>query len=173
MQHEPYLPPEPSVPTVRRHRTRPVLLGLAAVVAAIALVAVGWIAGMASTGDSSAAGQAVAPPTASPPDDSETSPAAYTPTTADFRLEAKVLRRSCFGSAGCNVSYRVDVSYSGAPLDPGSSYEVTYKVYGPEDGPQINTLTLEGTQFTSEEETVQTRSSKVDLRVVVTDVTEA
>lgn len=141
-------------------------------VAAVALLAVGWIAGTATEGGS-ASGQAAASHTASPADESETAPTSYTPTKDDIKLTAKVIRKACFGSAGCNLSYRIDLTYSGASLDPGNTYQVTYKVYGPEDGPQIDTLTLQGDQYTAQEETAQTRSSQVDLRVVITDVTEA
>jgi len=54
-------------------------------------------------------------------------PGSYVPTVSDFSLSIKVLSSQCFGSAGCNVTYRVKVTYSGEPLDLSQSYEVTLR----------------------------------------------
>ena len=94
-----------------------------------------------------------------------------TPTKADFKLAVKTLTKKCFGSAGCNVTYRILVSYSGPALDPATTYEVLYQVKGGEDGPVDNKLTVTGDQSSvDEEEMIQTKSSKTKLTVVVTDV---
>lgn len=93
------------------------------------------------------------------------------PTKADFKLTLKQLSKQCFGSAGCNVSYRVLVNYSGPALDPDATYDVLYRVAGGEDGPVDNRLTVnDGQSSVDEEEMVSTRSSKTKLTVVVTDV---
>src|SRR5437879_3831841 len=47
----------------------------------------------------------------SPPDDT-----GYTPTPDDFTIGIKVLSKQCFGSAGCNIEFRIDPSYTGATL---------------------------------------------------------
>jgi hypothetical protein len=61
------------------------------------------------------------------------------PTGKDFRLGIKILEKSCFGSAGCNITYRIEVAYDGPTLDPDRTYEVIYEVRGGDDGPKINT----------------------------------
>lgn len=101
----------------------------------------------------------------------ETVPAYATPTAKDFKLTAKVLKKECFGSAGCNLTYRVLVAYSGATLDPAVTYEVGYEVRGGEDGPVINTLTVTGdTSSVDEEESVSTKNNSIKLTVTATDV---
>jgi hypothetical protein len=98
-------------------------------------------------------------------------PAAYVPTTSDFKLSLKVLSSQCFGEAGCNVTYRIKVGYTGQPLDPDQTYEVTYEVRGGESGPQVNTLTVSGTDVTTDkEEIISTSSTHYRLTVRVTDV---
>jgi hypothetical protein len=35
---------------------------------------------------------------------------AYTPTTKDFKIALKVKSKDCFGSAGCNVVYELELT---------------------------------------------------------------
>ncbi|MBY8870499.1 hypothetical protein K7640_01425 [Micromonospora sp. PLK6-60] len=94
------------------------------------------------------------------------------PTKKDFKLAVKVLRKQCFGSAGCNITYRIDVTYTGSGLDPAKTYEVTYEVRGGED-PAVNTFEVTGeTASVQQEETGSTRRSGDKLTAVVTDVAE-
>ena len=95
------------------------------------------------------------------------------PTKSDFNLKVKVLRKQCFGSAGCNISYRIDVTYTGiGDLDPSNTYEVTYQVNGAED-PIINTFEVTGDSASvPEEEMASTKRSGDKLTAVVTDVSE-
>lgn len=96
-----------------------------------------------------------------------------TPTPADFKVTVKILERECFGSAGCNLSYRIDPQYSGAPLDPSVTWLVTYEVHGVEDGPIINTFEVTGDQASFDsEENAGVKTSKSKLTVKVTDVTQ-
>lgn len=95
------------------------------------------------------------------------------PVIANFKVTVKVTKKSCFGSAGCNIEFRISPKYTGT-LDPSKTYEVTYEVSGVEDGPKINTFQLTGSTATVDEtELASTKSSKVKLTVKVTDVTEA
>lgn len=96
----------------------------------------------------------------------------HTPVAADFTLEVKVLEKSCFGAAGCNVTYRMGVAYSAAePLDPNITYEITYEVKGTKD-PKIGTLKVTGTDFQADEkEFVQTSSSGKQLTAQITAIT--
>lgn len=93
------------------------------------------------------------------------------PTKADFKLTPKILSKQCFGSAGCNLTYRILISYTGPDLDPSVTYEVLYEVRGGEDGPVMNKLSATGgTSSVDEEEIISTKSSKTKLTAVVTDV---
>lgn len=105
------------------------------------------------------------------PTDPPMTTAVAEPKPRDFELTVKTLSKQCFGSAGCNLTYRVEVGYDGPPLDPSNTYEVVYEVRGGEDGPQINTLTVEGDQSSVErEESISTSSSGRKLTAVVTSV---
>jgi hypothetical protein len=105
-----------------------------------------------------------------PTDPPETTAVAQ-PRRRDFELTVKTLSKQCFGSAGCNLTYRIEVGYDGPPLDPSNTYEVVYEVRGGEDGPQINTLTVEGDQSSVDsEESISTNSSARKLTAVVTSV---
>ncbi|MEU1745812.1 hypothetical protein [Micromonospora arida] len=115
----------------------------------------------------SAAAPTTAPATTPPP-----APGYDTPTKGDFKLKVKTLRKQCFGSAGCNITYRIDVTYTGDGLDPSSTYEVTYEVKGAED-PVINTFEVTGDSASvQQEETASTKRSGDKLTAVVTDVSE-
>ncbi|MFI5488959.1 hypothetical protein [Micromonospora echinaurantiaca] len=96
-----------------------------------------------------------------------------TPTKSDFKLKVKVLKKQCFGSAGCNITYRIGVTYTGdGDLDPSKTYEVTYQVKGAED-PIINTFEVTGDSASvQEEEMASTKRSSDKLTAVVTDVSE-
>ncbi|MFJ2085614.1 hypothetical protein ACIOBK_24030 [Micromonospora chokoriensis] len=118
-------------------------------------------------GPTSAAAPTTVPATTAPP-----APVYDTPTKGDFKLQVKTLRKQCFGSAGCNITYRIDVTYTGGGLDPSSTYEVTYEVKGAED-PIINTFEVTGDSASvQQEETASTKRSSDKLTAVVTDVSE-
>lgn len=112
----------------------------------------------------------VASPAAAPTDTPTESPSAYQPTKGDFTLKVKILSQECFGEAGCNITFRIKPEYTGPPLDPDVTYEVTYEVSGTQD-PMSNTFTITGDQASVEqEELAQTTSASIELRAHVTDV---
>lgn len=182
------LPPqgsiEPPLPPPRLRTMRYVLTALGAVLILGVGFAAGFVVGGDAGGTTAQAGGARSSQTAStaPVQDpvavetsSETptvSESAYPrPAAKDFKLTVKTLGKQCFGSAGCNVSYRILVAYSGDELDPSVSYDVVYEVRGGEDGPVTNTLTVTGdTSSVQEEESVSTKNRSAKLTVVVTDV---
>jgi len=95
----------------------------------------------------------------------------FLPSPSDFQLTVKILKKACFGSAGCNVTYRIEVAYGGPSLDPNVTYEVTYEVRGDESGTQTNTLTVTGDQSSvTQEELASTSSSSVKLTAHATSV---
>lgn len=96
-----------------------------------------------------------------------------TPKVSDFRLKVKTLTKECFGSAGCNITYRVVADWSQS-YDPSIDYELTYRVTGPEDGAHIGTMTITGDEYsTTREESASTSSKYTALKVRGLEVGEA
>lgn len=96
----------------------------------------------------------------------------YEPSVDDWHLELKILERKCFGSAGCNITFRIVPSFVGVePVPETGTLEVTYQVDGGEDGPQINTFEVRGdSAYHDDEERISTASSGDELTVKVTAV---
>jgi len=99
-----------------------------------------------------------------------TPPPVVMPKPADFAITVHILEKTCFGSAGCNVTYRIEPNYTGASPLPNKEIIVVYEVRGGEDA-QINRFTISGGQaeFPSEER-ISTKSSKAELTAVATQV---
>ena len=101
----------------------------------------------------------------------DATPEPYEPRKADWKIGIKILSKQCFGSAGCNVEYRIVPDYVGTRYLPESgTIEVTYDVKGAED--QItNTFTVEHKEASFDDrEMTSVKTSKAVLVAVVTDV---
>lgn len=112
---------------------------------------------------------AAAPVTTAP---APAKPAAKAPAPADFKLTVKELEKQCFGSAGCNLQFRISkVAYTGPELDPDATYEVSYAYKGLSD-PMTGTFTLQGdgSYEVAELEFGQTKRSSVKVTAIVTAV---
>lgn len=98
-----------------------------------------------------------------------TTRAGYAPTPADFKLEVVELSKKCFGSAGCLVTFQLNVTYLGAHLpDPARTFTAIYDVTGG-DQPMTNRLTINGDQVsTPSEEMIQTSGPDAVLVATVT-----
>jgi hypothetical protein len=102
-------------------------------------------------------------------------PAFGTPKPGDFILTVKNTSKQCFGSAGCNIEYRVKVALrDGIELDPDKSYDVTFDVRGGEDGPVTGTFTVEDGGYSGYDLDgfLSTSSSGKKLTAKATDVEE-
>jgi hypothetical protein len=93
-----------------------------------------------------------------------------TPKAADIKLTAKVTSKHCFGSAGCNVEFRVKMAYSGPDLSADDTWEVTYEVTGVEDGPLLGSFDITGDTYDVNEEIAGTTSSSKKISIKVTAV---
>lgn len=119
----------------------------------------------APTPAAAASAQAVESPAAPATESAETPPK-----PSDFTITVKILSKHCYGSAGCNVTFRIDVTYGGPALT--QKYRVTYNLHGAED-PFSDSFTFDyaAKQITTESETmVSTKSSKAVLTATVADV---
>jgi hypothetical protein len=107
------------------------------------------------------------------PDTEEPAPVEPPPATVgpkNFKVGVKILKKQCFGEAGCNVTYKIKPEWAGPGEYPGGDAVVTYEVSGLEDE-AISTFTVDdsGTaQF--EEEYGSTTTSTVKLKAKVTEV---
>lgn len=99
----------------------------------------------------------------------EPHPDTFVPNADNFILDIRTTEKQCFGTAGCNVQFRVELGYDGPSLDPAVTYEVTYAVTGG-DGELISTLTVNGDQYSASDQFVSTSSEDAELKALVTDV---
>jgi hypothetical protein len=99
--------------------------------------------------------------------DTQTPAPAPAAVPSDFTIGIQVLETHCFGSAGCNVTYRIDPkTTTGCP----STCTVIYQVAGAVDV-QIGSFTMTGSIASIQEsEFVQTKSSKAKLTATVSSV---
>lgn len=167
--------PWPTMPP--RKRKAPTWLIITAAVA-LGVCGIGTIAAIAGGGTDldtpPAPGQREAPAEPAEPAADEPDPPEQTfpePDPDDFDLTAKILSKECFGSAGCLIDFRIELAYDGPELDPAVTYELIYEVAGGESD-YVNTLTISGDQYSTEEtESISTPSDR-ELTVTVTDVSE-
>lgn len=98
------------------------------------------------------------------------------PLPLDFTVTIKVLSKQCFGQAGCDLTYRPELSTSlpSSVINPSITYDVTYEVDGSSDGPQTDTMEVTGGQYRSAGvQVAQTDSAAVVLTARVTSVSPA
>jgi hypothetical protein len=92
---------------------------------------------------------------------------------SDIELRIKTLRKKCSGS-GCDVTYRVVIDRAYMDDWPKTGdVDVSYKVTGPEDGPEYGDVWIWREDESYEEpweKVTSTRSRSVELTVKVTDV---
>jgi hypothetical protein len=169
----PTAPATPAGPSTKRRRALLIAL-IAAVVVLFALSSALTLALFAANDNSTPAPVSATTSPAAPAAAAATTKAAprptLTPSPSDFQLTVKVIEQECFGSAGCIVTFRLDIAYTGPRLPTGVTYEVVYEVRGGEE-PLINNFTIQGDIATQDrEQTISTTSSKAKLTAVVTDV---
>lgn len=92
-----------------------------------------------------------------------------TPGPSDFLVFIKVLEKKCFGSAGCIVTIRPELSVDTESKDVDGC-EVVYELFGAEDE-WIDRVTVVGELFKYSESSISTESSDVSLTAKVLSVT--
>lgn len=142
--------------------------------AATALIALGCSSGFPDSDKSGGTWKGESSPSAKVPLPTAKAPdkKSYPVTAKDITVTVKVLKRQCFGSAGCNVEFRINTLTYRVPLDPNATYEVTYSYRGLSD-PVENRLTLDGSTGRyeyDETEYGQTKNRASKITAVVTGV---
>lgn len=164
--------PDPSKPAIWR---RPWAVGVAGLIVGILLGgAVGSSDTQSTAPSKPRATTAATTATTATSAPVETTPAETyrTPEVGDFTLRVKILSKENFGEAGSNLTFRVQAGWPDG-YDPSKTYEVTYEVRGPEDGPMVNTFTVTGDSYDApSEEIASTASVGTKLTAKVTAVEE-
>ena len=167
-------PMQPQQPPPPKKKTAPKWLIIVALGMIALACTIGGISTFASSDSDTPTGPTIERPDNNLPavgDDPE--PQYIEPDADDFDLTVKTLSKECFGSAGCNIEFRIELAYNGNSdrLDPDGVYELTYEIRGGDD-PYINTMRIEGDQYmTDESEFIGTPSSDSELRAEVVDIT--
>lgn len=168
---QPQYPPAAPLPPV----PRPPWVWIGTGLAALAIVVAGVVAAVVLTGkdEPSRVEQALAEATQDPAPTTEattTEPApVVTPSLSAIRLTPKILDKHCFGSAGCNVEFEIDMSL-GVMVTGGTVWRVTYEVTGVEDAPVIGSFELDDSSYDRVTELVQTASSKAKIKIRATEI---
>jgi hypothetical protein len=171
----------PSVRQPRLWKGRQVLLlalgvGAACLILGIALgTTVAGLDDEVGTTGPGAAATTRPPVTAASEEPATTEPAsAYPePKLSDFTLKLVELKREKFGSAGANVTYKIEAGW-GPTYDPDKNYQLIYEVRGGEDGPVRNYLEVTGDEYrTEDEQTISTANVDGKLTVKAVDIDEA
>jgi hypothetical protein len=115
--------------------------------------------------DTQAAATTTQPAAAAEPATTEPAISYPEPKLSDFDLEVKELKREKFGSAGANVTYRIEAGW-GPTYHPDKTYELVYEVRGGEDGPVRNYMEITGDKYRSEQEEYIS-TADVDQRLTV------
>lgn len=108
-----------------------------------------------------------------PTEEPEPEPAAYKAKKSDWKVGVKVRGKQCFGSAGCNVTVKLDPPYVGdRPLPDTGTIEVFYNLSGDESGPIAGSFTVTDSQIHfTEEVSMSTMSSGTKIKAKITDAT--
>jgi hypothetical protein len=120
-------------------------------------------------------GEYVAAGEALEPEPSETASAEDEIDKSDIKLTIKTRSKKCYGyGVGCSIEYRIEVAAAdrtGWPKD--GTLDVTYEVTGGQDGPDRDTLTIDLTEWTYEQDGYQsadTSFSGVKLKASVVEL---
>lgn len=149
------------------------------IIAVVALVLAGATASACGAGtDPAADGKPVTvegSATGIPSTTTSSAPAAAgkLPAAKAFKITLKTIEKTCYGSAGCNIMYRVNGVTVPAGLDPETTYEVTYKITGGEDVTE-GTVVISGGKFDGTLGTIEgmasTKNKSVKLIATATSV---
>jgi hypothetical protein len=169
----PTLPPAP--PGRRRRRWILAAVGVGLV---LAIAAAGVTSG---TDQPASKASSVQPPATAAPAPSTTEPAPEpveptydVPKVDDFEFEVKETSREHFGSAGDLVEYKLELAVDKSKsFDPDVTYDLKYRISGDEDGPNTNTITVQGDTYEVPSEDMASTLTNGKVTVKILSITEA
>lgn len=80
--------------------------------------------------------------TAATPATTTAAAAVKAPAAGDFKLSARITEQTCYGEAGCAVTWLPEVTYSGPAIADGQTWAVSYQVSGLESGTKVGTILI-------------------------------
>lgn len=123
---------QPHQPAPKRRRPLPWILGGVAV---LVLLCGGFLAIGALAGGDDSTGTAGTPA-------KTTAAAVKAPAPADFKLSAKITEQTCYGEAGCAVTWLPEVTYFGPAIGADQTWVVRYAVSGLESGTMAGSIVM-------------------------------
>jgi hypothetical protein len=145
---------QPAMPPTKK---RGPLVWILSIVGVVLVLCVGFLALGALTADDDPTAGAATPPTTA---------AAEGPKPADFTLTAKVTEQTCYGEAGCAVTWLPEIVYGGPALT--GAWLVRYDVEGVESGAKSGTIVIGETGPAKQREKrnrTASEDSKITLKV--------
>jgi hypothetical protein len=101
---------------------------------------------------------------------STTTTPAVLPTPDEFRIDVVVTKKDCYGSAGCNITFEINPTYTGTKSLKNSSFRVVYNINGG-DSPKVGSFTVtNGTAHYDRSGSISTDSEYAVLTATVTQV---
>ena len=95
-------------------------------------------------------------------------PAVVYPTPDQINIDVIVVEQQCFGSAGCNVTYRIEPTYIGREPLTNESFTVVYTVNGGDDR-QMGNFTVSNGVWPSPEGRINTPPNPTLTAVTTSD----
>jgi len=148
----------PYPPPAKRRSPLPWILGGLAVVL---LLCGGFLAigALADNGDSDRTSSAGAPSTTA-------AAVVEAPGPGDFKLSAKIVEQTCYGEAGCAVTWQPVLTYTGPAIPDGQSWLVRYEVSGVESGTSAGTIVV-GSTGPAKQHDKRNRTAGKDSKIVL------
>jgi hypothetical protein len=90
------------------------------------------------------------------------------PKPADVKLTAKITEQTCYGEAGCAVTWHPEVAYTGPAVAAGKSWTIVYQVTGVESGTTVGRIVMDGTTPAKQNDKharTAAKTSKITLKV--------
>lgn len=154
-------PPQPSTyrpappPPAKRSRL-PLILSIAIGVPLVIVIALAALGAALDNGK----------PAATPAPSAAAGAGARAPKATDFSLTAKVTEQTCYGEAGCAVTWLPVVAYTGPAIDDGKTWAVSYEVTGVESGTTVGKV-LMGSNGPAKQAEKRGRTSGKDKKITL------
>jgi hypothetical protein len=154
------------------------------VAAIVAALVVGFVIGTVATpapepvdidaGPAAETTDPLAPPISEPEPEPtpEPDPEPIPPTIESLTLTVVTDEIECFGSAGCHVTWHIEVGHDGTPFDQDTPWLIQYEMHGQDDGKHIGTFGMLGDSYEQVDGFSSVVAEDTDLTATVIRVTE-
>lgn len=144
------------VPPPKRRRILPWIIGIFGVVLVL-FVGLAALGAILENDEPTSAASPSSPPAAKKP---------AGPAAADFKLTAKITEQTCYGEAGCAVTWLPVVTYTGPAIPAGQTYVITYQVSGAESGTKVGKIVM-GSSGPAKQNEKRNRTAAEDTKITL------